>query len=618
MLKRWHKAAVSVRAAWFVRAGLLLLAWPVAAQERIGQLSTQLSGTVSTGYTADYGNMIGSDHGWTVGGDVNLSGFYYNPNFLTYNAGLYLNQSRSNSDFQSISNASGVDLSANIFGGSHFPGAVSYSKAYNSEGSYAVPGLPNYVTHGNNDVFGISWNEALPNMPSLSAGFQMGNSEYSVYGTNDEGQNAFHSFNLHSGYRLEGFNMGAYYSSGDSHSLIPEVLSGEADTETQSDSDNYGFNVSHSLPWQGSFSASFNRSGWDTNYLGTSTNGTIDLTNVLASAHPTSKLYLSTSLNYSDNLNGQLIESIAAAGGAVSGLNSNQSSNSLDLMADASYNPSPNAQTSVYVERRAQLFQGENYGVTSYGGSGGYAHKLLNGNFNATVNMAGNMSDKNGEDSLSFSTSENYSSEIRRWHVNGSFGYSQNAQTLLVTYMNSFINFSGSARRSWGKFNINAGAGGSRTALTQQAGTSSSSQSYNAGMGYGAWITATGTYTKANGQALATGAGLTPVPVPSPVLPSSQVSLYGGDGYSFALSSNPVKNLVFTASYAKSTSNTNTNAVSSSNENDQYNALIQYQVRKLNFTSGYSRLGQGFSISGTPPEITSSFYIGVSRWFNFF
>jgi hypothetical protein len=54
------------------------------------------------------------------------------------------------------------------------------------------------------------------------------------------------------------------------------------------------------------------------------------------------------------------------------------------------------------------------------------------------------------------------------------------------------------------------------------------------------------------------------------------------------------------------------------NENDEYNALIQYQVRKLNFTSGYSRLGQGFSGTGTPPEVISSFYFGVSRWFNFF
>jgi predicted porin len=79
-----------------------------------------------------------------------------------------------------------------------------------------------------------------------------------------------------------------------------------------------------------------------------------------------------------------------------------------------------------------------------------------------------------------------------------------------------------------------------------------------------------------------------------------------------------VKKLILAASYANSTSNTTSNSVSSANQNDQINLLAQYQVRKLYLTSGYSRMGQGFSGSGTPPEVISSFYIGVSRWFNFF
>jgi hypothetical protein len=45
---------------------------------------------------------------------------------------------------------------------------------------------------------------------------------------------------------------------------------------------------------------------------------------------------------------------------------------------------------------------------------------------------------------------------------------------------------------------------------------------------------------------------------------------------------------------------------------------MNYQFRKLYFTSGYSRLEQGFSAAGTKPEIISSYYMGLSRWFNFF
>jgi hypothetical protein len=596
----------------------VLLAWPVAAQVKLGELSTHLSGTIAPGYTADYGNMTASDHTWAVGGAATLSGFFYNPNFLSFDVGFYLNQSRANSDFQSISNASGINASGNIFGGSRFPGSINYSKAFDSEGSYDVPGVENYVTHGNSDTFGINWSENLPDAPSFSAGFQMGSSQYSVYGSNDLGNNSFHSLNLHSGYTVAGFNMGAYYSLGGGHSLIPAVVTGQEESESYSGNSAYGFNVSHRLPLKGSISAGINRSNWSSDYLGSNSSGTIDTMTFLAGLHPAAKLSLSASANYSDNLSGQLIQSIVAAGGVVPGINTDESSDSLDLLGVASYTPMANLQTSVYMERRTQEFLGVNYAVDSYGGGLTYAHTLLKGNFNAALNVTDNTSNQNSANALGFSTTENYSNEILGWNVTGSFGYAQNVQTLLVTYMNSFYNYSGNMRRRWGMFNVSAGAGASRTALTQQAGTANSSQSYNASVGYGQWLTGTGSYSKASGQALATGAGLVPVPVPVSALPSSLVSLYGGDSYSFGLSSMPVKKFILTASYAKSTSNTSSNGVASLNENDQYNALIQYQYRKLSFNSGYSRLGQGFSASGTPPQIISSYYFGVSRWFNFF
>ena len=46
--------------------------------------------------------------------------------------------------------------------------------------------------------------------------------------------------------------------------------------------------------------------------------------------------------------------------------------------------------------------------------------------------------------------------------------------------------------------------------------------------------------------------------------------------------------------------------------------IMLYQFRKLGFQAGYSRLVQGFSVTGTPPTMVGSFYVGVSRWFNFF
>lgn len=607
----------SFRFAWLANAGLLLLAIPVSAQIQLGETSTTATGTLSSGYTANYGNMTPSSHGWTMGGAGTFAGSFHSPNFLSYNFSPYLNQSRANSNFQSISNASGFNLSAGIFAGSRFPGSITYSKAYDSEGNYAVPGLANYVTHGNSGVFGINWSENLPDAPSFSAGFQSGTSQYSVYGANDEGKNSFHSVNLHSGYQWAGFNMGAFYSTGSAKSVVPPLVTG-AILDIHSDNASYGYTLSHLLPLRGSFSGGINRTTWNTTYMSGTSTGAIDTVNANAGIHPTNKLSITATASYSDNLTGQIIQSVIAAGGVVPGLNSDQSSNSLDLMTVATYSPLSNVQTSAFFERRTQTFLGENYGVKSYGGSASFTHSLLNGAINSSFSLSANSSDQNGEDTIGFSGNENYSSRVLGWRVNESFNYAQNAQTLLVTYTNSFYNYSGSVGRNWGLFNFSAGGGGSRTALTDQAGTSSSSESYNGSLGYGAFLTATGSYSKTDGQVLATGSGLVGVPVPSPILPSDLVSLFGGKSYSFGMSSTPMKKLIVAGTYAKSTSNTSGNNLTSDNQNSQYNALIQYQVRKLNFISGYARLEQGFSITGTQPEVISSYYMGISRWFNFF
>jgi hypothetical protein len=577
-----------------------------------------LSGTVAPGYSADYGNMTASDHAWTVGGTGTLSGAYHSPNFLSFNLAFYLNQSRTNSSFQSISNASGLDLTSSIFGGSHFPGSVSYSLAYNSEGSYNIPGIANYVTHGNSDNFGVSWGENLPKVPSFSASYQLGNSRYSVYGTNDEGANAFHSLNLHSSYRLANFGLGAYYSSGGGHSDIPLVLQTQGITQTTTDSSAYGVSASHPLPLNGSISGGWNRSTWDSAYSGNDSTGTVDILNATASLHPATKVSVSTSVSYSDNLSGQLEEAVVQAGGVLPGANTSESSNSLDLEASLGYTPTPDLQLAALAERRQQSYLGQIYGLSSFGGSASYSHEFLHGQFSAAVMSTDNTSDQTDENTVSFSASGNYTTHIRSWQVSARGSYAQNMQTLLVTYMNSSYNFSGNVRRSWGKLTMGGAASGARTGLTQEPGTVSSSEGYSGTIGYSPFIAASASYSRSSGQAITTGAGLVPVPIPNPVIPSSFLTIYGGNGYSFSVSSNPVKKLILSSSYSNATSNTASGGLASSNQSSQFSSLIQYQTRQLFYTSGYARLVQGFSNSGSPAQVVSSYSIGVSRWFNVF
>jgi len=94
--------------------------------------------------------------------------------------------------------------------------------------------------------------------------------------------------------------------------------------------------------------------------------------------------------------------------------------------------------------------------------------------------------------------------------------------------------------------------------------------------------------------------------------------LYNGRSYSAGLGANPIRGLTLTAMFSKALSATESNSTTSNNNNENLNFLMTYNVRKLSFMAGYGRLVQGFSVSGTPPTMVGSFYVGISRWFNFF
>ena len=616
----------------------MFLVLPAAGQLQVGDLSSDLSGTVSAGYSAVYGNDIDSSHGLNLGGSATASGYYYDPNFVSFNLSPYYGQSRANSNYQSITDSSGVNFATSIFSGSHFPGQVNYAAAYNSEGQFAVPGLPNYTTHGNSDTFGINWGAFLPGLPSLTASFQRGSNQYSIYGDTSSGNSDFHSFTLSSAYSIAGFNMGASYNDGVSNSLIPEVFQGEQTGTITTNNSGYGFNVSHSLPLNGSFATSFYRSNIDTDYLGYSYKGDFDTVVASAAVQPTQKLHLSTSASYTDNLAGELFQSVITSAGNLSSgsnLSSSSSSNNVssgntllptsnldsshawDLNAAGSYSLAANLSLQAQVDRREQAYLGEDFGATSYSAGVAYSHGLLGGTFNTAFSVLDSMIDGSSQNGLGFSTNAIYTRRIGRWFVASSFNYSQNVSTALITYMASYYGYSANVRRRWGQFNWNASANLTHSGLTNQPGTLSSGQGYGTTFGYGRWINLTANYAKSDGIGLITGGGIVPVNLP-PILPANLITLYGGTSYGFGVSSSPMRKLTLTASYSKASSNTSMAGVASANQFEGKNALIQYQLRKIYVTAGYAQLSQGFSVSGIAPSNVSSYYFGVSRWFNFF
>jgi hypothetical protein len=368
----------------------------------------------------------------------------------------------------------------------------------------------------------------------------------------------------------------------------------------------------------GGISASFGRTSFGSDNQGYSYAGTVDLLSVTAGIQPTQKLHLSVSSNYSDNLSGTLYQSLASSGVIVPGISQNDKSHSMDTLATVSYSILTNLQAQGDIERRDQFFLGQNFGSTSMAGGLIYTRTLLGGSFNGSTFVTDTRLDNSRVNTMGLSSTVNFNRQIERWMVSGSFGYSQNVQTLLVTYTTSFYNYSAHVRRRFGAFSWNAGAGASHTGFTALPGMKSQSESLTSGIGWGRWITATGSYATSSGIAVPTGAGLLAPPTTATIPLPSLLLLYGGHSYSGGLGSSPLRKLTIGASYSRASSNTANGGVSSWNMNKQLNTYFQYQFRKMFLTGGYANLLQGFSASATRPASVSSYYIGVSRWLNFF
>ncbi len=129
-------------AIWYGLLLALAMATTARAQMQVGDdVLLNLNGQINAGYSASYGDLIPSSHGLEAGGSAQLGGSYYSPNFLSFTATPYYNQSRADSQFQSLTDASGIDETTNFFSGSKYPGFANFHYAHNSTGTL---GLVNY------------------------------------------------------------------------------------------------------------------------------------------------------------------------------------------------------------------------------------------------------------------------------------------------------------------------------------------------------------------------------------------------------------------------------------------------------------------------------------------
>ena len=594
-----------------------------SAQVNAGEASMNLNANLSAGYNDDYSNFGASDHGIGFGGTANLFGSYHNPNFLSFQVQPFYDQSRDNSTYQSLTSASGVSASTQLFTGTHYGGSISYSTVFNSSGNFGVPGLANYTTHGDSDVLAVNWGAHPEKLPSLNLSFSDANSAYSIYGISAPGTLHTDTFSASSAYQVAGFGLSGGYQHTGAQGLVPELLTGEPAQNNDTSANAFSFSVTHNLPWSGNFSAAASRLDLSTDWGETASsdryNGSIDSFGGGVNFTPRTHLSVGANAFYIDNLAGTLYNTLVTSGVSVQESEGQQASNQLTLTAHANYEmPAQHLVLSAFAQREQQAYGGAAFASDSINGTSMYSNTLLGGTFNGVLGVTWTSINTSREALLGLIGSVNYMRHINLWTLTGAFGYSQDVQTVLIAYTTSGYTYSGSAGRRLGRKSYwTASASGARSLLTGQPGSANSSQSYSSSLALSRF-SISGSYSISSGNALLTPTGLVATPVPLPVITPAAVVLFNGRSYSLGLGARPVRRLNLSASFSQALSNTQGNSIASSNNNETMNFLMTYNFRKMGFIAGYSRLVQGFSVTGTPPTLEGLLYVGVSRWFNFF
>ena len=605
-----------MRTAKFI-IGIALLAAEVSfAQLKIGDNTQLRAGGLGTfGYAGDYGNEIPSSHGLNFGLSGDLSGFYYNPNFLSFSATPYINQSRDDSASQSITGASGIAGTANLFTGSNYPGSISYHYDANSTGTFGLAGLPNFTTHGRGDGFAIGWSALVPDLPTLSVGYSQGSGSGTVYGTDQQTSSSQRTFNLRSNYSIEGFRLNGFFDHTNFDSKFPEFLTGQqSESVSNTSGHDFGFGATHQLPLNGTFYANFTRATSSSDYFTESsskTGYTDDMESSGVSFHPTQKLGFFFNDSYTSNLSAYFSQSLATSG--IVPVNFGSGSHSVTLGGGVNYQFTSFLWGQAQATHYDQYYFGHSYTGTFVSGSLGMTKRLWDlFGFSATVIESDN---GQGSNAVGFVANVNYFHPFGRWLTSGNFSYAQNVQTILITYTTSSYNYSANVRRGFAHhLQWTSAFNGSHSGLTQQAGNSSHSEGYSTSLGTGR-IALTGNYGSSTGLSYLGPGGLQTAPI-TPGL--TDVILFSGRTYGGGLSGTPVRKLLLSATFNRAISNTDGSTMFSRNNTEIFNAQMQYRLRRIGLQAGYTRFMQGISIAGLPPANFNSFFVGISRWFDIF
>lgn len=596
---------------------LMLVATLASAQLSVGDnTKINFDGTLGFGYAGGWGDNLPSSHATTFNGFGNLTGYYYHPNFISFNVLPYYNRSQSNSLSQAIINSSGVSSSVNFFTGSYFPGAVFYGRDFSSNGQYGLPGTGSLTSDGSSQSYGITWSALLPNRPTLTASYSTRSDTSSILGAAGETHNRQKNFTLDSTYRWTGWDMRAFYAHRSYSANYPDFLGGESFSDLGSNG--YGASAQHKIPLSGNFSASYSRTTYSGTGTGAGNNNVNNYASVSGNISPWRRLSISSDLRYTDNLLTFVPKEVVPSGGATPIVFNSMNAKSLILTNFAYLSVGKGILIIGNLTHTEQWYDGQQFSNTQYGGTLSYRYArpvlgMLYFNFGLVDNA-----NKNGHSSMGFNGNVGLNRKVGRWNTSADFGYSQNVQTLISNYATSSYSYGGNVRRRLNSDTYwNTAVRAMHSALVQTSGDGNRGETYSTGLFWRRYGV-TGTYSQSRGTSVMTSGGLVPTPIGG--ILTNDILVFDGNSTTVSLSSSPLRRMTVTAYFSKVSSHTDSllRAVPYVNNGKRYDARMEYRLRKLSLIGEFTRTNQVITSYAPNGVVVNAYSFTISRWFNIF